>query len=292
MNWTDAQHYCRVKHADLATIGSMDDMSRLKRPNMDTSVAWIGLNDDPKYWKEVMGNDTNSWRWSATGTTSKTGYHNWQSGQPNYFKGKQTCVLADMNGSWDDEDCYLLRDFVCYTATNPTGQKTYTVIDIKMMWKDAWAYCRRHHTDLAMIENVQENTKMLSITSARVVWIGLYRVPWRWSDKSSISFTNWASGQPDGDQYCVAETSGHLMYDNPCNLKLSFFCNGVKMTVVRMKIQTDADLSDSATNAQVLQQLGANGGLTNAKLKWKIQSRKMKPNTKTSIVTDNRFLLN
>lgn len=81
MNWTEAQQYSRVRYTDLVTIPSVDDISRLNRPNMDTSLAWIGLNDDPLSWRVVMGNDLNSWRWSETGKTSVTGFKKWQPGQ-------------------------------------------------------------------------------------------------------------------------------------------------------------------------------------------------------------------
>lgn len=115
MNWADAQHYCRLKHIDLATIGSMDDMSRLKRPHMETSLAWIGLSDDPQSWKGVMGNDRNSWRWSATGTTSTTAYHQWAI-QPNNYGGKESCMQVYMDGTWNDASCHDKIYFICYTG--------------------------------------------------------------------------------------------------------------------------------------------------------------------------------
>ncbi|XP_038566550.1 macrophage mannose receptor 1-like [Micropterus salmoides] len=139
-----------------------------------------------------------------------------------------------------------------------------------------------------MIENAQENGHVLSIMlaySAGSGWIGLYQVPWTWSDTSSSTFTNWGSGQPDGKQYCVAETSEHYWDDVSCDSELSFFCQGalkVKIAVMRIKIQTDADLSDPATNGEILQQLGAvltnKASLTDFNLQWKIQPRKQKRN--------------
>uniref|UniRef100_A0A3B4XXG8 C-type lectin domain-containing protein n=1 Tax=Seriola lalandi dorsalis TaxID=1841481 RepID=A0A3B4XXG8_SERLL len=105
MTWTDSQRYCREKHTDLVTIESAEDMSRLKRPGARTTWSWIGLTDDPKSWKGVMGNDVNSWRWSATGETSGTDYHSWYPTEPNNIGGNQKCVFVKRQGTWADQDC-------------------------------------------------------------------------------------------------------------------------------------------------------------------------------------------
>lgn len=123
MTWNDAQHYCREKYTDLATFESVDDIKRLK-PDFSYSWAWIGLKDDPKSWKGVMGNDTNSWRWSATSKTSKTGYNNWKGGDPNSGGGKENCVIMGSTRGWHDVSCQSLRSFVCYT-----GKKRFEFMD-------------------------------------------------------------------------------------------------------------------------------------------------------------------
>ena len=116
LSWADAQQYCRDKYTDLATIVSTDDIRRLNRPNTDSSPAWIGLSDHPKSWKGVMGNDPNSWRWSVTGNTSTTGYHNWGSTLINNAGGNQDCALVEKTGQWNDFSCLTERRFVCYTG--------------------------------------------------------------------------------------------------------------------------------------------------------------------------------
>ncbi|XP_069544900.1 uncharacterized protein, partial [Brachyistius frenatus] len=135
-----------------------------------------------------------------------------------------------------------------------------------------------------MIENDQENTQVMSVKSTNEVWIGLYRVPWRWSDKTNSSFRNWMSGQPNnygGLQHCATENSDHGWLDENCNKEHSFWCYKdlrVKTTMVRMKIHSTADLSDPATKAQILKQLSAvltNKVLLNDfKLRWKFQPQK------------------
>lgn len=123
MTWANAQHYCRVHYTDLATFESKDDISRAKLASSD-SWLWIGLKDDPKSWKEAMGNDTNSWRWSATGEMSKTGYQNWGVSEPNNHAGKESCVFMASSGVWLDASCRGLRGSVCYS-----GKKRFDFTD-------------------------------------------------------------------------------------------------------------------------------------------------------------------
>ncbi|XP_056237633.1 uncharacterized protein LOC130172750 [Seriola aureovittata] len=236
MTWTEAQRYCREKHTDLVTIESAEDMSKLKRSNSHTGLSWIGLTDDPKSWKGVMGNDVNSWRWSATGETAKTDYQNWAPNEPNYGQVREPCGFIDDNGLWLDGNCSVKYHFFCFNGR--------------------W-------------------------------WIGLYRVPWRWSDNSNNSFKNWQSGQPDvyyKDEHCVAENSDHDWADVMCTDINFFWCYKdlrVKNTMVRMKIQTTADLSDPAIHAQILQQLGERFKTlrSDVKLRWVTEPEKQEEET-------------
>ncbi|XP_059196246.1 C-type lectin lectoxin-Phi1-like [Centropristis striata] len=154
-----------------------------------------------------------------------------------------------------------------------------------MNWDDAQTYCRTHHTDLAMIEDAQENTKMMSAAqSTYKAWIGLYRILWSWSDKSSNStFRNWEEGQPNnygGNQYCVLENSKHQWNDDYCDREYPFVCQrDLKLKrMLRMKIQSDADLSDPASSNQMLQQLHAvlmnRTSMVDFKLVWRTEPRK------------------
>lgn len=281
MTWPDAQQYCREKYSDLATFESMDDFRRLK-PTSSDSWAWIGLKDDPQSWKTNMGNDSNSWRWSATGETSKTGYSNWGTSEPNNGMANETCVMMGQDGKWHDVNCATSRYLLCYHVTNQ-NEKTYEFISIAKTWTEARDYCREHFTDLPVIESAAENTKVYSAKNATAqVWIGLYRVPWTWSDNTQSSFRNWRSNSPNnygGQQFCMTKSGLHQWDDDRCDLKYPFICHQVSKlrAVVKMKIL--ADIIDSATKSLILQQLGAaltSRGYTDFNLQWKIQSRKQK----------------
>ncbi|XP_063734780.1 macrophage mannose receptor 1-like isoform X2 [Eleginops maclovinus] len=282
MNWTDAQNYCREKYTDLATIASMDDIGMLA-PAFPYSWAWIGLIDDRKSWKKIMSNETNSWRSSSTGETSKTGYQNWASNEPH---GYEYCVLMGNDGTWYDELCETLKPFICYNVTkgNNEEDKTYLFISTEKTWSAARDYCREHHTDMPMIESEEENNEIFSVKAPNVVsWIGMYRVPWTWSDKTQSSFTNWRSGSPNhylGTQDCTSESHLHVWDDDACSVKYPFICHqAAKLkTMVMMKFETDADITDPATNTQILQQLRAlltSQGWTDFELRWKIRPKKV-----------------
>uniref|UniRef100_A0A3B5M1F2 C-type lectin domain-containing protein n=1 Tax=Xiphophorus couchianus TaxID=32473 RepID=A0A3B5M1F2_9TELE len=101
----------------------------------------------------------------------------------------------------------------------------------------AQSYCRTHHTDLAMIENEAENSAVKQLIPVGVnVWIGLYRVPWSWSDKRPSLFRRWVSPEPDnygGIQNCVCENTAHMWGDEKCSAtKAVCFCLNVVVPTV------------------------------------------------------------
>ncbi|XP_050934831.1 C-type lectin BML-2 isoform X2 [Lates calcarifer] len=167
--------------------------------------------------------------------------------------------------------------------TNANG-KSYVFISTEKTWQEAQAYCREYHTDLALIENAEDNEAVRSLNAQSIAWIGLYRVPWTWSDKSSSNFTNWASGSPDnidGDEHCVAEYLDSKWHDTPCQDENTLLCHedGKLKSILRVKLQSDADLTDEAVSTKILQQMSTlltKQGWTDFSLRWNIQPRKLK----------------
>ncbi|XP_017164789.1 macrophage mannose receptor 1-like [Poecilia reticulata] len=113
-------------------------------------------------------------------------------------------------------------------------------------------------------------------------WIGLYRVPWTWSDGSPSSFRHWTSTGPtnsDGTLHCATENNLHEWSDANCDAPHVFICHQVtkKVSLVKMTTVTDADLTDPDISARLLQQLGAlltSQGWTDFKIQWKITPKK------------------
>ncbi|XP_035983765.1 putative C-type lectin domain family 20 member A [Fundulus heteroclitus] len=225
--WDEAQQYCREKYTDLAKIESEEDISKL-RAVFPYNWVWFGLRDDPKSWKNTIGTDANSWRWSTTGETGKTNYHSWSPGEPNYGNARETCVVMTSTGQWADRRCNLQQNFVCFKITEK-NKKEYVYIPVKETWSSALTYCRTHHRDLALIENVAENAEaQRAIPTGGEVWIGLYRVPWTWSDQSQTSFQPWyytSLNNVGGKQHCGTENKLHQWADEDCSVRRAFICH-------------------------------------------------------------------
>uniref|UniRef100_A0A671YZW6 C-type lectin domain-containing protein n=1 Tax=Sparus aurata TaxID=8175 RepID=A0A671YZW6_SPAAU len=114
------------------------------------------------------------------------------------------------DGRWGDYDCENRYWSVCMDVRGLNV--TFVLIETLMTWTEAQSYCREHHTDLASVRNTAENQKIKDLVSAGyIVWIGLFRDSWKWSDGSSSSFRHWLQGQPDnlgGKEACVVADLG------------------------------------------------------------------------------------
>uniref|UniRef100_A0A3B5Q4N7 C-type lectin domain-containing protein n=1 Tax=Xiphophorus maculatus TaxID=8083 RepID=A0A3B5Q4N7_XIPMA len=141
------------------------------------------------------------------------------------------CVLNMyiLNVQLNDKVCVCLTSF-SYASWLLTelNVKQYVFIATLATCSEAQSYCRTHHTDLAMIENEAENSAVKQLIPVGVnVWIGLYRVPWSWSDKSPSLFRRWVSSEPNnngGIQNCVCENTAHMWGDETCSGTKVFIC--------------------------------------------------------------------
>ncbi len=119
----------------------------------------------------------------------------------------------------------------------PTATTNTTVlIQKKKIWSDALNYCRLFHTDLATIENQDENTKLQLLLNSNMgsAFMGLYRDMWKWSDQSSSVFTAWMTQEPnnfEGVEYCAELYLPNVLWaDVLCSKKLRFICGTGKKT--------------------------------------------------------------
>ncbi|XP_073325565.1 C-type mannose receptor 2-like [Pagrus major] len=226
-NMTEAQRYCREKYTDLATIDNMEDV-RILIDTVDKSKVsnsvWIGLYDD-----------VNSWRWSLSDTSfykdGETEFRQWQTGQPDNYKSRDHCTAMDDGGRWYDSNCKSRHQPVCMDVRGLNV--TFVLINTSMTWTEAQSYCRDHHTDLASVRNTAENQEVKDVIPSRgIVWIGLFRDSWKWSDGRNSSFRYWDQDRGQPDNYggnmedCVGAHLGRdgKWWDILCDLKKPSVC--------------------------------------------------------------------
>ncbi|XP_035607586.1 C-type lectin domain family 4 member M-like isoform X1 [Oncorhynchus keta] len=150
-----------------------------------------------------------------------------------------------------------------------------------MTWREAQLYCRKHHADLPSVKNQIENNVLQNLVlRSGLMWIGLFRDSWKWSDQSDSSFRYWGPNQPInrlGNQNCTAVWEG-VWTEHHCMYRIPFVCYGVKKTqqMVRVRLTTkdqNMDLTDPDMREAILQQikkdLREKGMSDDVKLRWK-----------------------
>ncbi|KAF1391024.1 hypothetical protein PFLUV_G00064270 [Perca fluviatilis] len=283
-NFTEAQRYCREKHKDLVTVDSMEVMKILNNTadldmfySNNSYRAWTGLYHLP-----------NPWRWSLSDTSfykpGETEFRQWASGQPDARYSDKTCTGMGPDGLWFNDDCNSRPYTVCADVRG--SDVTFVLIKTFMTWPEAQSYCRAHHTDLPSVRNMAENQKVQAVVGLNLVWIGLFRDSWKWSDGSNSSFSFWKNGQPDynnGNETCVAAdfSQSGAWEEWPCDMERAFICYGpVVSNKVMMKVKFEnkknLNLTDPAVMEAMLKQLKqklrAQGLDDNIKLSWRKQA--------------------
>ncbi|CAK6977206.1 macrophage mannose receptor 1-like [Scomber scombrus] len=264
-NMTEAQSYCRDKYTDLATIDDMEDVKTLT----DMTV-WIGLYDE----------QLNSWRWSDR--HAEVEFTNWYPGEPNNYGSGQYCTLMFGDGKWYDADCALTRQAVCSSVRG--SDVKFILILRPMSWTEAQSYCRANYTDLATVRNEAENQEVKDLAGGEIVWIGLFRDSWKWSDGSNSSFRYWKSGEPNNGgkkEACVAmnfDNSG-LWEDWNCGYNKPFICYKEIVPKHKMRVSVKMNSALDPNNPEVMeevlkqlkQRLKEKGVNEDVKLSWKKQ---------------------
>ncbi|XP_035474028.1 macrophage mannose receptor 1-like [Scophthalmus maximus] len=251
--WSDARSFCRVKYTDLATVNNMDDGRRLVDAlGSRVTHTWIGLRR--------AGGDR--WMWSdGSGTAHFT---KWLDGEPNNSGGDEQCGEFDV--TWNDVSCEVKSNFVCYERRED-GKERFVYYSEKRSWVDSLELCRSKHHDLAYVRTEEANSEIANLARTwtgllwlpNKVWMGLFRDNWMWSDGSDTSFRSWLKGSDHrGDCASVAVArQGHWVRAE-CDQRTSFVCQGglkVKKTLVRMKLRSDVDLTESRISDTLLKKL-------------------------------------
>ncbi|XP_036411940.1 macrophage mannose receptor 1-like [Colossoma macropomum] len=212
-SWLEAQSYCRATYIDLATVGSMEDMNRLKAA-VDpayTGAVWIGLK---KHWVLSTGENISA-------------YSNWVPGQPNEGNVEAACGVYSSQG-WNDYFCSTKFYFVCFDDRSDTSG-AFILKKSGMTWTQAQTYCSQHYTNLASVHNAQEHQQVLNVVGSDSAWFGL--ISGQWSDKGFSPFRYWANGQAP-ESTSTEKCAAMMMSDSgkwtqsQCDLQNPFICYG------------------------------------------------------------------
>lgn len=126
------------------------------------------------------------------------------------------------------------------TLSSCLSHQYYLVNDSKN-WSEAQSYCRKHYTDLATVENENDQNRLIATITANYssgqVWIGLYEDvlnSWRWYldddgfyRKGERDYRNWATGDPDnagGKELCTEMLMNGYWNDLSCDNFRKFTC--------------------------------------------------------------------
>uniref|UniRef100_A0A8B9J8F5 C-type lectin domain-containing protein n=1 Tax=Astyanax mexicanus TaxID=7994 RepID=A0A8B9J8F5_ASTMX len=93
MNWFDAQSYCRRWFTDLATLNSINEVSRVLKV---IDPAYTG-----SFWIGLKRGTYSKWGWSAGNNTL---YSNWEA-DPNVDDTEEGCATKYRNGGWFPTNC-------------------------------------------------------------------------------------------------------------------------------------------------------------------------------------------
>ena len=110
------------------------------------------------------------------------------------------------------------------------------------------------------MRDATENDKIFAMLESNA-WIGLHRYPWsHWSDGSKATYWNWQIYQPDNylkKQHCVHMnvTSGYFV-DFECGSRHYFACQRQLKKRFRLKISSEADMTDREVQHQFVEQVG------------------------------------
>ena len=224
LNWNQAYRFCEKKGGHLVTVTSKEENEFIVELAKSRSGAlWAGgKTADHKTWYWITGEPFN--------------YQNWDVGEPNNLDNAQDTLHIYVSGKWDDVGSALstVREFICEYDNNIDAAKytpayteqyddhEYYFFADTVNWQTAKKICEAKGGYLAIPNNAEENAFIISgikKASKEQTWIGITDIAqegvWKDVKGNSLTYTNWASGQPDN--YQGIEDYAHLYSDGHWN---------------------------------------------------------------------------
>ncbi|XP_059200605.1 macrophage mannose receptor 1-like [Centropristis striata] len=224
MNWDAANKQCESEGGKLASLRNEWSQAYVELLAFNLKAPlWIGLNKEKTngFYKFTDG-------WHMT-------ISHWGRNEPNKSR---PCIYVDVDGKWKSAYCNETMKSVCMTSTDVAPTETssfpgicpadpdlsgrrqnyfwkpfkgycYIFFTQVKNWADASSSCVRHGGSLASIEDpdeqefIKSNAKTFE-DSHTSFWIGLFRShkgEWQWLDRTVMDFTNWATDQPESNDW-------------------------------------------------------------------------------------------
>ncbi|MFT5764681.1 MAG: hypothetical protein ACI8X3_002112, partial [Saprospiraceae bacterium] len=209
--WTDAKAEAEANGGTLAIVENIAENDFIQ-DGIIADYAWIGLSDEEEEgtFKWVNGDDLT--------------FSNWNDGEPNNGGGIEDYVrLLKSNGKWTDRNPQFEAEFVmeisCSNAAPscenaPEDIPGFTLVgeynDAKYYTSNSsanWGYakddCESNGGHLVVINDEAENDFVQDNMISGSNWIGLTTIgspgTFNWVNGDPLNYTNWASGEPNGD---------------------------------------------------------------------------------------------
>jgi hypothetical protein len=209
--WEQAEGMCQTAGLHLATIDNAAENNELQAHIQAGGLSHhIGLTQNVPY--------TNSWGSWTSGGGGSTGmltgsYARWADKEPN---GNGNCLQMIADGTWDDADCAVVKNYVCESENNNTtavspagstcgarfviGTRSYFVCTDKLDWITAAQRCSTTSMHLATVDSENENGQIRAQLSGAQGWLGgsdsATEGRWLWSEGNAeffrvTAYRNW-----------------------------------------------------------------------------------------------------
>ncbi|KAM7390313.1 hypothetical protein PAMA_008472 [Pampus argenteus] len=246
LTWHQARASCQQQGADLLSIVELHEQAYISglANNLGTSL-WIGLNSL---------DFESGWQWS-NGNPFR--YLNWAPGHPASQPGLNCATINAAKASkWESSTCTKKLGYICRKENSkslppppnndqpsfcpshwsPYAGHCYYLERSKKMWSDAMAACRKEGGDLASIQNIEEQSFIISqfgYLPTDVLWIGFNdqrnQMLFEWSDHSQVTFTQWETDEPSHvtnlQEDCVLIRGQHGKWaDHMCEKTYGYIC--------------------------------------------------------------------
>jgi glucose/arabinose dehydrogenase len=203
LTWSNAQASAQSIGGHLVSINDASEQAFVAETF--TSVGgsfYIGIND-------ATTEGTFAW---ANGDAVT--YTNWAPGEPNNFLNEDFGVLYP-NGKWNDFAAPLEERGIIEVPRNAQyyNGSWYLLTSAAKSWTDAQAEAERLGGYLTAVDDASEQAWLEDHfdPGASGMWLGQFRDASNnrvWSSGQSISYTNWASGQPANNPYTCIGSDG------------------------------------------------------------------------------------